>query len=191
MDNNLKQTCAMKTFKPYTDNIVFIDTEFSSLDPYKGELLSIGIVKLDGDELYLELEHEGEVSEWVKENIMPQMTSEKVTRDEAKKRIAEFVGSKKPYLVSYVTPYDSLYLKKLFNVGDLAHNNDAFPFHWLPVDFGSILFSLGVRPEDFARNRKEFCGQFQDIDLDQYKQHNALDDAKLLREIYLKMVTVK
>lgn len=27
--------------KPYSDNIIFIDTEFSSVNPYKGEILSI------------------------------------------------------------------------------------------------------------------------------------------------------
>ena len=36
----------MKTF---SKNIIFIDTEFSTLDPCKGEILSIGIVKLSGE----------------------------------------------------------------------------------------------------------------------------------------------
>jgi len=46
-------------FNPFSKNIIFLDTEFSSLDPYKGEMLSIGLAKLDGSELYLELEYEG------------------------------------------------------------------------------------------------------------------------------------
>jgi hypothetical protein len=48
-------------FYPYTDNLIFYDSEFSSLDPYEGEILSIGMVKPNGQELYLELEYEGEV----------------------------------------------------------------------------------------------------------------------------------
>ena len=53
-------------FKPYSKNIIFLDTEFSSLDSNKGEILSIGLVKLDGKELYLELEYDSPVSDWVK-----------------------------------------------------------------------------------------------------------------------------
>src|SRR4030066_1628453 len=49
----------LKNMKPFSDNIVFLDTEFSSLDPYKGEILSIGLVKMNGDGLYLELEYTG------------------------------------------------------------------------------------------------------------------------------------
>jgi DNA polymerase III epsilon subunit-like protein len=50
--------------EPYEKkNIVFIDTEFTDLDPYKGELLSVGIVKLSGEELYIEFEQNSESSE--------------------------------------------------------------------------------------------------------------------------------
>jgi hypothetical protein len=38
---------------PYSDNIVFVDTEFSGLEHYLGELISIGLVKPGGEELYL------------------------------------------------------------------------------------------------------------------------------------------
>jgi len=51
-------------------NIVFLDTEFTDLDPYKGEILSIGMVKLSGEELYIELEYKGESSDWVKKHIL-------------------------------------------------------------------------------------------------------------------------
>ena len=73
--------------KPFSDNIIFLDTEFSSLDPYKGEILSMGLVKIDGEELYLELEYDGEVDEWVKENIIPNLRESKMSRGEAIKRI--------------------------------------------------------------------------------------------------------
>ena len=112
----------MKTF---SDNIIFVDTEFSDLNPYKGEILSIGLVKLNGEELYLELEYDGGVSDWVKENIIPTLTQSKVTREEAKKTIRDFVGRGKPYMVSYVNQYDTIYLYKLF-VGE------EHPFFWLP-----------------------------------------------------------
>ena len=59
---------------PYEkDNLIFIDTEFSDLNPEKGQILSIGIVKLNGEELYMELKHEGASSEWVQKHILPQL----------------------------------------------------------------------------------------------------------------------
>ncbi len=44
--------------KSFSENIIFFDTEFSSLNPYEGEILSIGLVKPNGEELYLELEYD-------------------------------------------------------------------------------------------------------------------------------------
>ena len=87
-------------FKPYSDNIIFLDTEFSSLDPYKGEILSIGLVKLSGEELYLELEHNGPVDLWVAENIIPDLKGQKISRKEALKKIKKFIGNQKPYIVA-------------------------------------------------------------------------------------------
>lgn len=66
--------------KPFSDNVIFVDTEFSSLNPYKGEVLSIGLVKINGEELYLELEYQGEVDDWPKQNILPTLKSPKVNR---------------------------------------------------------------------------------------------------------------
>jgi DNA polymerase III epsilon subunit-like protein len=159
--------------KPFSDNIIFVDTEFSTLDPYQGEILSIALVKLNGDTLYLELEYDGSVSEWVKTNILPTLKGPKVSRDEAKRKVKEFTGDTKPYMVSYVNQYDVIYFYKLFGV-------ENQPCYWLPVDFASILFSAGADPEkllDFGRKLGVHTGQ--------YHLHSALDDAKLLREVYL------
>ena len=95
--------------KPFSDNIVFFDTEFSSLDPYKGEILSIGLVKFNGEELYLELEYKGEVSDWVKENILKELSGPKASRKEASQKITDFIGKGKPYAVSYVNSFDMIY----------------------------------------------------------------------------------
>jgi len=167
-------------FKPYSDNVIFLDSEFSSLDPYKGEVLSIGLVKLNGDELYLELEYTGPVDPWVSEHIIPDLKAPKISRPEAVVRITEFVGAQKPYIITYVTPYDVIYIRKLFG-------SEASPFFWLPVDFSSILFGYGIDPEAYyLGDKKNF---FKDIGIDtsKYREHHALDDARLLREVYLKM----
>ena len=70
----------MSAHTPATDNVVFYDTEFSSLDAYTGEILSLGIVKMNGEELYLELETEAELTGWVQEHVVPFLTEEKVSR---------------------------------------------------------------------------------------------------------------
>lgn len=162
---------------PFSNNIIFLDTEFSSLNPYKGEILSIGLVKLNGEELYIELEYNGEVDEWVKENVTSLLIAEKVNREEAVRRIKKFVGDKKPYMLAYVNQFDTIYLYKLFG----TENN---PFHWIPIDFASMFFAVGVNPEEF---NKEFCEKLG-IDFSKYREHHALDDARLLKEIYLKFV---
>lgn len=168
-------------FKPYSKNIIFLDTEFSSPDPYKGEILSVGLVKLNGEELYFELEYEGPVDPWVKKNIIPKLKGPKISRRETTERIKTFVGKRKPYIVAYVNQYDVIYTYKLFGKEDS-------PFFWLPVDFSSILFGLGIDPEAYYPEDKKNFFKKIGIDTRKYKHtHNALDDARLLREVYLKM----
>ena len=150
--------------KPFSDNIIFIDTEFSTLDPYEGEILSIGLMKLDGQELYMELEYNGEVSEWVKNNIVPNLKEVKISRKEAVLKIKKFIGDTKPYMIGYVNQFDAIYWYKLFSPEDN-------PCYWIPIDFASMLFISGIDPEKISLE-------------------DALDDAKLLREVYLKFIKV-
>lgn len=165
--------------EPYSDNIIFYDSEFSSLDPYKGEILSIGLVKMNGEELYLELEYDGEVNPWVKKNILPILKEPKISREEAKKRIREFIGKKEPYFVGYINQFDTIYWYKLFSTRD-------HPAYWIPIDFASILFGLGIDPEAYNYKDKNNFYKKIGVDASKYKEHHALDDAKLLREVYLK-----
>lgn len=159
--------------------IIFLDTEFSSLDPYKGEILSIGLVKENGDELYLELDYKDKVEQWVKENIIPHLKERKVSRKEARRKIKDFVGKDKPVAMAYVNQFDTLYIYKLFTTQDC-------PFFWMPLDFASILYALGYNPLDYYEKQKDFVKKFE-IDPTKFVQHNALDDARLLRETYLKL----
>jgi len=166
-------------FTPFTDNIIFYDTEFSSLDPYVGEILSIGAVKMNGEEFYCELEYDGECSDWVKENLLHTLTAPKISRAEAKQKLAEFVGANKPYLMAYVNQFDSLYTYKLFGT-------ETGPFHWLPLDFASVLFALGYDPEVYMKDNYTRLANELGVKInDSRHTHNALDDAKFLREVYL------
>lgn len=134
------------------------------------------MIKPSGDELYLEIEHNGDVSDWVIKNVLPYFTGPKVSREKAKKKIKEFVGNNSPYLVSYVNQFDAIYWYKLFTVEDQ-------PAYWIPIDFASILFGYGLRPAGLSD--KNFLMDLE-IDPGAYKKHHALDDARLLKEIYTK-----
>lgn len=172
-----------KPFKPYSNNIIFFDSEFSSNDPYVGEILSIGLVKPNGEELYLEINQVGELNDWVKENILPHLTNEKISREEAVLKIKAFMGEEKPYMITFVNAFDIVYLHKLFN----SKSIDELPFYWLPIDFASILFGNGYDPEQMlSKNVDEFCRQIG-VDNTIYNKHNALDDARLLKDIYTKL----
>jgi len=166
----------MKTF---SDNIIFFDTEFTFLDPEKGELLSLGLVKHTGEELYLELEYEGEVHPWVQEKVLPYLTGTKVSKAEAVEQLKAFVGDSKPYLMAYVNQFDAIFWYKLF--GD-PKNHPAF---WIPIDFASILFGKGLDP--WSLNKEAFFKELG-IDKTKYQLHNALGDAKMLKDIYYSFI---
>jgi DNA polymerase III epsilon subunit-like protein len=166
--------------QPFSNNIIFFDTEFSTLDPYHGEILSIGLVKLDGQELYIELEYDGPYSDWVTENILPTLSGPKLSRPEAMQKVAEFIGGARPYMVANVNVYDAVYTYKMFGA-------ESHPFYWIPLDFASMMFAHGMDPEDYIFRRNNFLEKLG-IDYEKYHHHNALDDAKLLRETYLKLL---
>ncbi len=168
-------------FNPFEkQNLIFIDTEFSDLDPYKGELLSVGIVKLTGEEFYIELEYTGESHKWVVSHILPTLTQPKLNKEQAKELMSQFLNSKMPFAVGFIDNYDVIYMTKLFGAGNL-------PFKWQTIDFASILFGLGIDPRQSLSGTsgpKAFYRSLG-IDTEKYKKHNALDDAKMLRDAWL------
>lgn len=171
--------------KPFSDNIIFWDTEFTSLDPYKGELLSLGFVKFDGSELYMELDYQGEMDPWVTANVIPALTQPKISHAEAIQKMNEFLGPNHPFLIAYVNQFDTIYLYKLLKV---QSGTKDYPFHWIQLDISSMLFANGIDPQRFSIKNKESLVKELNIDTSGYREHHALDDARLLREIYLKLI---
>lgn len=167
--------------KAFSKDVIFVDTEFTDLDPYKGELLSVGLVKLNGQQLYVEIAYEGDMHPWVKTNIIPMLTEEKVSREEAMEKIAEFVGPDKPYMVAFVPQYDMLYMMKLFG-------RENIPFNWMAIDFASMLFGDGVDPTVLRSGRREVLLAQLGFHPDDYRNHHALDDARALRDVWMAMV---
>ena len=82
-------------------------------------------------------------------------------------------------MVGYVSQFDVIYWYKLF--GTANH-----PCYWVPVDFASVLFGMGIDPESLDRQDEDNLCREVGIDRGKYRKHHALDDARLLREIYLK-----
>jgi len=164
----------------FFDNIIFFDTEFSNIDSEIGELMSIGLVKPNGEELYLELEYdESTIHPWVDEHVLPYLTGNKTPKEEAIEKIWDFVGreGEKPFLMAYVNQFDSIYWYRLFS------DPKGHPVFWIPIDFASILFGFGFNPDIM---REEDFYKWLDIDTTKYNKHNALDDAKKLKEVYEK-----
>lgn len=170
--------------KPFSDNIIFFDSEFSDFDAVNGEILSIGMVKMNGESLYLELETEVEPSDWVKKHIIPTLNKRKTSKKEAIKKIWEFVGEEKMYMMSHVTQFDIIFFYKLLGISGGKEKN---PFVYIPLDFASLLFFTGHNPEHYF-SREAKIKEELGLDFKKYRSHHALDDAKKLREVYLKFV---
>jgi len=165
--------------KLFSDDIIFFDTEFTNLDIEKGELLSIGMVKNNGKKLYLEFEYTSkDVHPWVKKKVLPFLKGKKINMEKGRELIWDFVGRNnkpKPFLVAYVNQFDAIFWYKIF--GD-PQNHPAF---WIPIDFASILFAHGYTPD--SMRHKKFFDELG-IDNTKYSDHNALEDARKLRDIY-------
>ncbi len=160
-----------------------MDGEFAKLKPDGIDLLSIALIKPGGEELYLEIEFTREISPWVKENVLPNLKQEKVSKEKAAELIKNFVGDEKPYLISYVNQFDWMGVCNLFNVKNVD-DISKLPFFWAPIDFASVLFEKGIEP---TKNPIEIAQKY-DIDVSDIKEHNALDDVRLLKKIYDKVI---
>ena len=160
--------------------IIFADGEFPGLRADGIEFLSIALIKESGEELYLEIEVSQKIHEWTEENILPFLDGNPIPKEEAKKKILEFIGPNRPYFLSYVNTFDWMGVCALFGVFDV-------PFFWIPLDFASILFGKGMSPE----MKPEALAKKYEISLENHKKHHALDDARLLRKVYFKVMEDK
>ena len=162
-------------FYPFFMEIIFMDGEFTDLSPERTELMSIGLVKEDGEELYLEIDYETEPSDWVKKYVIPHMNGKKVSKQVAKEKIKNFIGDNKPLMMAYVNMFDWMGICDLFGI-----SVNTLPFFWKPLDFATILYMKGFDITKPIEAMAEEAG----IDTSKYNKHNALDDAKLLKEFY-------
>jgi len=154
-----------------------MDGEFSDLSPNGTEFLSLAFIKANGEELYIELDSEREPSEWVKENVLPFLTGETISKKEAVDKISSFLGGNKFHLIADVNQFDWMGLCGLFGIWNV-------PFHYIPIDFASVLWTMGINPDI---DREQLCLELNINNL-HFKKHNALDDTRRLKALYEKIV---
>ncbi len=166
----------------FSENIIFFDAEFTSLHPKNGEILSVAFVKPSGEELYLDITRDRALSdEWVTANILPMLDGNGISPKEACDKIREFIGKGEPYLVSYVSHFDTVFVHKLF--GDSER-----PFSRYPIDFASMLFTAGFNPSNLLENDRLLSESIGVEPSTHRRMHHALNDALLLRETYGKFL---
>ncbi|MBN2585488.1 hypothetical protein JXA59_02465 [Patescibacteria group bacterium] len=158
--------------KPFSSNLLFMDAEFSTINPAVGEIISIALIKPTGEELYLEIEHDpNTLDDWVKENVIPKFTGPLVSRAAAWEKLNEFIGPNHPYVVSYINHFDVVFFWKTFGMPKDRPTYD----YWFPLDMATLLFFSGVDPRGYIH---------QPI----IDQHNALTDTRLLKAGYEKLL---
>lgn len=158
----------------------FYDTEFIE-DGKTIDLISIGIVAEDGRTYYaISKEFKPKkASQWVKDNVLSKLPSRKISfydsprvkeewrawksREQIKKDIIDFIGEDKPEFWAYYADYDHVALCQLF--GKMIDLPKKYPMY--TNDLKQLCMSKG--------NPK-----LPKID----NEHNALDDAKWVKEMY-------
>ncbi|HLD12156.1 MAG TPA: hypothetical protein VJB87_01020 [Candidatus Nanoarchaeia archaeon] len=157
--------------------IIFADAEFPGLSPNGTHLLSLALIKESGEELYIEFDYRGKTNAWVKKHVLPSLSGKKVSQVKAKKLIRAFVGKQEPYFLSYVNAFDWMAILKLFGV----HKH---PFYWIPLDLASLFYARGIN----VRGGLDGVARRLGIKMQQFTRHNALDDARLVKMVYEKLM---
>ena len=83
----------------------FLDTEYNG---WGGALLSLALVPDDGEELYVTLDWDGQVDEWVERNVVPyldmvpdDLVSPRLGRTDAARAVAHYLaGDRDPVIVA-------------------------------------------------------------------------------------------
>lgn len=188
---------------------LFLDTEFTGLHK-NTTLISIGIVSDDGKEFYAELSDydESQIDDWLQENVINNLKfiEPKEGEDEfflavrSKSNLApndlydsysvSLRGNKKEIKIElsrWLSQFNSSEIWSDCLAYDWVLFNDIFGgsfdipsnIYYIPFDICTSFKEKGIDPDV---NREEFSGMKSDVD-----KHNALWDAKVIKECYLKL----
>lgn len=154
---------------------LFFDTEFIE-DGKTIELLSIGIVRDDGATYYAEpVEADrSRASEWVKANVLPNLTGPVKPRAQIAREIIEFAGDA-PEFWAYYADYDWVALCQLY--GTMMDLPDSWPMFCM--DLKQLAVTLG-NPDLHAL-----------ATMDDGTEHNALADAQWVADVWVALDRLK
>lgn len=145
---------------------IWFDTEFIE-DGKTIDLLSIGLVRADGQELYLENLNAdySRASPWVRDNVIKHLDPAKhgVARDEMRFKVIEFVGAK-PEFWAYYADYDWVALCQIY--GTMMQLPASWPM--------------------YCRDVKQLCDDLGNPELPPMSEveHHALADAKWTKQAW-------
>lgn len=173
--------------------LVFIDAEYTGEHAYT-TLVSLGLVTLDGRELYLTLNDydRDQVTEWLKDNVLSMIESQTTVDSGTAFRklndwLIEIAGGGRICLVSAGLGSDLILLFELYKHSrrdqkyfHALHCLPDFLNHVEHFDLNTLFFAAG---EDAAVDRDAFLDNILSG-----RRHNALHDARLARGCFIKLV---
>lgn len=149
--------------------LCFFDTEFLQNGSGKVELVSIGIVRDDGQTFYRESSdfNEASANDWVKANVFPKLgpMDQRKTRAQIRDDLVEWMGELIPTWVAYNASYDGVCLFELFGT-----------FDNLPKGWPNDIWDL--KQDRLRVGKPDLPNQ------DAKGEHNALTDAMWLKDAY-------
>jgi len=154
---------------------IFFDTEFIE-DGKTIDLISIGIVREDGEQLYLVSSEfdASKASQWVKDNVLKYIppAAQKFTKKEIAETVRNFVldEGNKPEFWAYYADYDWVVLCQLF--GTMMDLPKGFPMYCNDLKQHQALLAPDLR---FTKQNSN--------------THHALDDAQWVRNSYQHLQT--
>lgn len=141
--------------------MLFIDTEFNE---FGGELISMGIVDLSGNEFYEVIERKPDFvyTPWVKENIIPILDKDGINSFEFSCKLEQFLKNYKyGFTIIADWPDDIKYFCQSIILGPGEMMDIPYPYFGMVVDIGLSSSESKVL-------------------------HNALEDAKAIKNSWVK-----
>jgi len=172
---------------------IFFDTEFSGLHQ-KTTLISIGLISECGKTFYAELTDydKSQIDDWLQENVIANLQHDPsddefvhihngnvfCTGDSSKIKtelIAWFAQFESVEMWSDCLSYDWVLFNQIFG------HAFSIPQHvfYIPFDICTLFWAKGIDPDV---NREEFSNMKEGS-----QKHNALWDAKVIRECFVKL----
>ncbi len=180
------------------NNFIFLDTETGGLDPYKDNLLSVGLVSGDGEdtmEFYVKESDNivnGDEAKSVNNIDIELVKKIGVSPKEAISKIHSFIeicksknNDKNPIFVGHNIAFDLAFVRKLYSLA--GYNQPRFSHR--TIDTHSLIYFQVLQnklPASSASSGEAF--KLFEVHVDKTKRHTALGDAVATRELFFKLV---